>query len=72
MTTFTLFINNYLKAQGVPKPSLFDPALPTESLVAVVNFFSKKYLGQKIEAKKYIQPMVLYLQVFSVFKTNLR
>lgn len=63
MTTFTLFINNFLKGQGVPKTAHFDPALPNESLTALTNYFSKKYIGQKIDSKKYIQPIVTYFQV---------
>ncbi|KRT79775.1 hypothetical protein AMK59_6652 [Oryctes borbonicus] len=51
MTTFTLFVNNFLKGQGVPKAALLDPTLPNESLTALANYLSKKFLGQKIDSK---------------------
>ncbi|KAI4460572.1 hypothetical protein MML48_5g00021443 [Holotrichia oblita] len=54
--------NGQDSSAGVPKTAHFDPMLPKESLTAVVNFFSKKYLGQKVDSKTYIQPIVKYFQ----------
>lgn len=45
---------------------MFDPARPTETLSAFLNFMSKKYLDYKINAKQYVKPAVEYAQVIEV------
>ncbi|KAF2892609.1 hypothetical protein ILUMI_13567 [Ignelater luminosus] len=62
LTTVQYFINSFLKSQGFPKSSMFDPAKPTETLSAFLNFMFKKYLGYKINAKQYVKPAVDYVQ----------
>lgn len=57
------FINSFLKANGFPKSTLFDPARPAETLTALAGYVSKEYLGYKVDAKQYVRPAVEYAKV---------
>lgn len=56
-------MNSFLKNQGFPAGALFNPDRPVESTSAIINHLSKKYLGQKYNAKKYVEPAVGYVKV---------
>lgn len=58
------FINSFLKANGFPKSTLFDPIRPVETLTALANYVSREYMGYKIDAKQYVKPAVEYAKVF--------
>lgn len=60
------FINSFLKANGFPKSTLFDPSRPVETLTALANYVSRQYMDYKIDAKQYVKPAVEYAQVFSI------
>lgn len=61
------FINSFLKANGFPKSTLFDPTRPVETLTALANYVSREYMGYKIDAKQYVKPAVEYAKVLFVF-----
>lgn len=63
MSTTTFFVNSLLKSQGLPKSALFDTQRPTESLNALLNYITKKFLNTKYNFKPYIKPAVQYTQV---------
>lgn len=63
LSTIQYVVNNFLKTQGYPKTAFFDPARPTESLSALVNYGFKKYFNYKISSKQYVKPAVEYVQV---------
>lgn len=60
------FINSFLKANGFPKSTLFDPTRPVETLTALANYVSREYMGYKIDAKQYVKPAVEYAKVLCV------
>nr|XP_022902456.1 uncharacterized protein LOC111415147 [Onthophagus taurus] len=62
VVTIQFFVNNFLQQRGVPKAALFDPSKPTETLSALVNYISKHYFGQKVDAKAYVAPAVTYVK----------
>lgn len=55
-------MNSFLKNKGFPKSAMFDPIKPTESLTAMANYASKKYLDLEVDAREYVQPVVEYVQ----------
>lgn len=57
------FVNGYLKSQGFPKSTFFDPKKPVDSISAFVNYVAKKYFEFKIQSREYVQPIVEYAQV---------
>lgn len=56
------FINSFLKANGFPRSTFFDPSRPTETLTALANHVAKVHLGYKIDAKQYVKPAVEYIK----------
>ncbi|KAK3918719.1 Protein ZGRF1 [Frankliniella fusca] len=54
--------NNFLKAQGYPKATHFDPARPAESLSLLANAVFKRHFGLKVNSATYIKPAVAYIQ----------
>lgn len=54
--------NNFLKAQGYPKATHFDPARPAESLSMLANAVFKRHFGLKVNSATYIKPAVAYIQ----------
>ncbi|KAJ8968181.1 hypothetical protein NQ314_002440 [Rhamnusium bicolor] len=62
LTSAQYFINSFLKGQGFPKTTLFNPARPTESISALANYVAQKYFEVKIESKGYVKSAVKYVQ----------
>nr|QOD39441.1 seminal fluid protein [Ophraella communa] len=56
------FFNSYIKSQGFPKSTIFDPAKPVETISAFVDHVSKKYFDIKINSKEYVKPAVNYIK----------
>ncbi|XP_034254965.1 uncharacterized protein LOC117653420 [Thrips palmi] len=62
MTTAQFVGNSFLKAQGYPKATHFDPSRPAESLSLLANAVFKRHFGLKVNAATYIKPAVAYVQ----------
>ncbi|XP_018329619.1 uncharacterized protein LOC108739978 [Agrilus planipennis] len=60
--TIEFVLNNFLKNQQFPKAALFDPERLEETITAIINYASTKYLNQKISAKQYVKPAVQYVR----------
>lgn len=58
-----LFLNGYLKSQGFPKSTFFDPKKPVDSISTFINYVANKYFDTKIQSREYVQPAVEYTQV---------
>lgn len=63
LTSGQFFINGYLKTQGFPKSTFFDPTKPVDSISTFANYAAKKYLDVKFQSREYVQPAVEYVQV---------
>lgn len=63
MATAQFIGNNFLKAQGYPKATHFDPARPAESLSLLANAVFKRHFGLKVNSATYVKPAVSYIQV---------
>ncbi|KAJ8982722.1 hypothetical protein NQ317_019513 [Molorchus minor] len=63
LTQAQFLVNSFLKTQGFPKTAYFDPARPTESLSALVDYLIKKYFEVQIVSKEYVKPLVGYVKV---------
>ncbi|KAK0089191.1 hypothetical protein PV325_008503 [Microctonus aethiopoides] len=62
ITTMQFVGNSFLKSQGFPKSTLFDPTRPAESFTRMVNAGAKRYLNANFNSAQYIKPAVAYVQ----------
>lgn len=70
LTSAQQFINSFLKANGFPKSTLFDPTRPVETLTALGNHLAQEYFGYQVDAKQYVRPAVEYAKVRSECVAN--
>uniref|UniRef100_A0A1A9W5N9 Uncharacterized protein n=1 Tax=Glossina brevipalpis TaxID=37001 RepID=A0A1A9W5N9_9MUSC len=58
--TAQLMFNGFLKAQGYPKNTHFDPARPSETISNLIDYIAKHNLNVKIDSRQYVKPAVGY------------
>lgn len=52
--------NGFLKAQGYPKSTHFDPTRPSETISNLIDYIAKHHLSVKIDSRQYVKPAVGY------------
>ncbi|KAL9894687.1 uncharacterized protein ACN2A1_009195 isoform 1-T1 [Glossina fuscipes fuscipes] len=58
--TAQLMFNGFLKAQGYPKSTHFDPTRPSETISNLIDYMAKHHLNVKIDSRQYVKPAVGY------------
>uniref|UniRef100_A0A1A9ZSW4 Uncharacterized protein n=1 Tax=Glossina pallidipes TaxID=7398 RepID=A0A1A9ZSW4_GLOPL len=58
--TAQLMFNGFLKAQGYPKSTHFDPTRPSETISNLIDYIAKQHLSVKIDSRQYVKPAVGY------------
>ncbi|XP_065371215.1 uncharacterized protein LOC135963335 [Calliphora vicina] len=58
--TAQLMFNGFLKSQGYPKTTFFDPSRPSETISNLMDHVAKHHLNVKIDSRQYVKPAVGY------------
>ncbi|XP_023299129.2 uncharacterized protein LOC111681525 [Lucilia cuprina] len=58
--TAQLMFNGFLKSQGYPKTTFFDPSRPSETISNLLDHVAKHHLNVKIDSRQYVKPAVGY------------
>ncbi|XP_011192308.2 uncharacterized protein LOC105218434 [Zeugodacus cucurbitae] len=58
--TAQLMFNGFLKSQGYPKSTYFDPSRASETISNLFDHVAKQHLNVKIDARQYVKPAVGY------------
>ncbi|XP_055854681.1 uncharacterized protein LOC129918265 [Episyrphus balteatus] len=58
--TAQLMFNGFLKSQGYPKTTFFEPSRASETISNLLDYVAKHQLNVKIESKTYVKPAVGY------------
>ncbi|XP_075147264.1 uncharacterized protein LOC142221429 [Haematobia irritans] len=58
--TAQFMFNGFLKSQGYPKSTLFDPSKPSETISNLLDHVAKHHLNVKIDSRQYVKPAVGY------------
>lgn len=57
-----MMTNGFLKSQGYPKTTFFDPARPSETISNLVDHIAKRHLSVKVDSRTYVKPAVSYIK----------
>lgn len=60
--TALMMTNGFLKSQGYPKTTFFDPARPSETISNLVDHIAKRHLSVKVDSRTYVKPAVSYIK----------
>lgn len=52
--------NGFLKSQGYPKNTFFDPSRSSETISNLFDHVAKHHLNVKIDSRQYVKPAVGY------------
>lgn len=52
--------NGFLKSQGYPKSTFFDPSRASETISNLLDHVAKHHLNVKIDSRQYVKPAVGY------------
>ena len=52
--------NGFLKSQGYPKNTLFEPNRASETISNLLDHVAKHHLNVKIDSRQYVKPAVGY------------
>ncbi|XP_055376528.1 ras guanine nucleotide exchange factor L [Condylostylus longicornis] len=58
--TAQIMLNGFLKSQGYPKTTYFDPNRPSETITSLLNHIAKTHLSIKVDTRDYVKPAVSY------------
>ncbi|XP_036322905.1 uncharacterized protein LOC118736888 isoform X2 [Rhagoletis pomonella] len=58
--TAQLMFNGFLKSQGYPKSTFFDPSRASETISNLFDHVAKHHLNVKIDSRQYVKPAVGY------------
>ncbi|XP_055906339.1 uncharacterized protein LOC129941671 [Eupeodes corollae] len=58
--TAQIMFNGFLKSQGYPKSTFFEPSRASETISNLLDYIAKHHLSVKIESKTYVKPAVGY------------
>ncbi|XP_061392407.1 uncharacterized protein LOC133327889 [Musca vetustissima] len=58
--TAQFMFNGFLKSQGYPKSTFFDPNRPSETISNLLDHVAKHHLNVKIDSRQYVKPAVGY------------
>lgn len=58
--TAQLMFNGFLKSQGYPKTTFFDPSRASETISNLLDHVAKHHLNVKIDSRQYVKPAVGY------------
>ncbi|XP_054735308.1 uncharacterized protein LOC129242592 isoform X2 [Anastrepha obliqua] len=58
--TAQLMFNGFLKSQGYPKTTYFDPSRASETISNLFDHVAKHHLNVKIDSRQYVKPAVGY------------
>ncbi|XP_050339951.1 uncharacterized protein LOC126766131 isoform X1 [Bactrocera neohumeralis] len=58
--TAQLMFNGFLKSQGYPKSTYFDPSRASETISNLCDHVAKQHLNVKIDSRQYVKPAVGY------------
>ncbi|CAD6992393.1 uncharacterized protein LOC101455068 [Ceratitis capitata] len=58
--TAQLMFNGFLKSQGYPKSTYFDPSRASETISNLFDHVAKHHLNVKIDSRQYVKPAVGY------------
>ncbi|XP_018802771.1 PREDICTED: uncharacterized protein LOC108977512 [Bactrocera latifrons] len=58
--TAQLMFNGFLKSQGYPKSTYFDPSRASETISNLCDHVAKQHLNVKINSRQYVKPAVGY------------